>query len=152
MPRLEAGAPLTLEAQRRRLNLRLTALVLGQDLCVTLSGGDRPHIGAVAVAQGNAAATVVSLPGHREDALARRLAQELATEIQATVCLACGIHLDNIRPEEIRDALELAESLVQLLRSHLRDGHPAPKEKDASGPNTSAHPPDKALNPSSRHP
>jgi len=95
---------------------------------VTLSGGNRPHIGAVALGQGGAAATVLGLPAHREDALARRLAQELAMEIQATVCLACGIHLDDIRPEEIRDALELAQDLVRELRRRLRDGHTEPKD------------------------
>ena len=99
---------------------------------MTLSGGDRPHIGAVALGQSGAAASVISLPGHREDALARRLTQELAAETQATVCLACGIHLDNIRPEEIRDALELADELIQRLRSHLRDGYPTPKKTGAS--------------------
>lgn len=131
-PRVAAGASITLEARRGRLHLRLTALFLGQDLCVTLSGGDRPHIGAVALGQSGAAASVISLPGHREDALARRLTQELAAETQATVCLACGIHLDNIRPEEIRDALELADGLIQRLRSHLRDGYPTPKKTGAS--------------------
>ncbi len=119
---------ITLEARRGRLNLRLTAIFMGQDLCVTLSGGDRPHIGAVALSQGGAAAAVLTLPGHREDALAHQLAQELASETQATVCLACGIHLDDIHPEEIRDALELAEGLVRELLSHLRGGHPTPGE------------------------
>lgn len=125
-PRVATSAPITLEARRGRLHLRLTAHFLGQDLCVTLSGGDRPHIGAVALGQSGAAASVISLPGHREDALARRLAQELATETQTTVCLACGIHLDHIRPEEIEDALELAEALVQRLCNHLQDGPPSP--------------------------
>ncbi len=128
---MAVGTPITLEARRGRLHLRLTALFLGQDLCVTLSGGDRPHIGAVALGQGGAEATVLGLPGHREDTLARRLAQELAIGIQATVCLACGIHLDNIRPEEIQDALELAQDLVQELRRRLRDGHTEPKEAGA---------------------
>lgn len=124
--RAAAEAPLTLEACRGRLRLRLTALFLGQDLCVTLTGGDRPHIGAVALGHRNAEATVITLPGHREDALTHRLAQKLATETQTTVCLACGIHLDHIRPEEIEDALELAEALVQRLCNQMQDGPSGP--------------------------
>ncbi len=115
---------ITLEAHRGRLNLRLTAIFMGQDLCVTLSGGDRPHIGAVALGQGSVAVDVLSLPGHREDTLAHQFAQELATEIQATVCVACGVHLDNIHPEEIQDALELAQNLAQELRRRLRERPP----------------------------
>jgi len=126
------GELITLEARRGRLNLRLTATFMGQDLCVTLSGGDRPHIGAAALSQSGAAAAVLTLPGHREDALARNLAQQLATETQATVCLACGIHLDDIRPDEIREALELAEGLVRELLCHLRNGHPIPTEADGT--------------------
>jgi len=118
------GELITLEARRGRLNLRLTATFMGQDLCVALSGGDRPHIGAAALSQGGAAAAVLTLPGHREDALARKLAQELATATQTTVCVACGIHLDDIHPEEIQDALELAQDLTQELRRRLRERPP----------------------------
>ena len=124
----QAARPIILETRRGRLHLRLAALFLGQDLCVTLSGGDRPHIGAVALGQSGASARVLSVPGHREEALALRLARDLASEIQATVCLACGIHLDGIRPEEIQDALELAEALVRDLPGHLRNGHPEAAE------------------------
>ncbi len=128
----DTDQPITLEARRGRLHLRLTALYLGQDLSVTLSGGDRPHIGAVALGQSDVSVRVLSVPGHREEILALRLAQDLATKIQATVCLACGIHLDRIRPEEIQDALELAEALVRELPGHLRSGHPEAEESASS--------------------
>jgi hypothetical protein len=109
--------------------LRLTCQPLGRDLAVTLSGGDRAHIGAVAVGQprpsgregGAAAATtsVITLPGHREDELARTLAARFAAALDAVVCVACGIHLDGIRPEELAEVQELAEELAGAALARL---------------------------------
>ena len=59
--------------ERGRIQLHLYCLRMGQDLCVTLSGGDRAHIGAVALSQPNAkektgvTTAVIALPGHREE-------------------------------------------------------------------------------------
>jgi hypothetical protein len=126
--------PLTLTRERGRAALRLTCVPMGRDLAVALAGGDRPHIGAVAVSQprpshledgGTSATTsVITLPGHKEDDLARTLAARLASELDVTVCVACGIHLDRIRPEELRDVLELAADLADELLNQLRLASP----------------------------
>lgn len=114
---------IVLKAQRGRIALTMTGLRLGRDLCVTLSGGEREHIGAVAVCQGSpageATASVVALPGHREDQLARATASRLATRLDAVVCVACGIHLEKILPEEIAGVLEMAEELTGRLIQRL---------------------------------
>ena len=112
---------LTLAARRGRITLRLTATRMGNDLCVTLSGGDQAHIGAVALSQagpsldGSPSTSVLTLAGHREDDLARALASRLAESLRATVCVACGIHVDGIRPEEFQAITDLAGQLGQEL-------------------------------------
>ncbi|HWQ10104.1 MAG TPA: hypothetical protein VN436_13380 [Holophaga sp.] len=114
-------------AQKGRATLTLTCIRMGEDLCVTLAGGDREHIGAVALAQACASAadpahrtstcSVLALPGHREDGLARTLASRLSAALGATVCVACGIHLEAIASAEIEDVLAMAEELgAELLR------------------------------------
>ena len=35
--------------ERDGLQVKLTAIPMGEDLCVTIGGGDKPHIGAVAL-------------------------------------------------------------------------------------------------------
>lgn len=110
---------LELEAERGRIKLKMTALRLGQDLSVTLSGGDRPHIGAVALAHPNEATSALTLPQHRESELAQEIASQLATRLNATVCVACGIHLDDILEIEIRDVLDMAQALTQKLGDQL---------------------------------
>jgi hypothetical protein len=67
---------------RDRLVLTMSAISMGEDLCVALYGGDRPHIGAVAISQprpsladpavASATTSVVAVLGHKEDMLAAR--------------------------------------------------------------------------------
>lgn len=115
---------IALSASRGRVALRLTAVRLGADLAVTISGGERPHVGAVAVSQprpsGDGATTsVIAIVGHREDEVARKVAARLAAATRGIVTVTCGIHVDAIRPEEIDDVRrmcdELAEQLLRLL-------------------------------------
>jgi gallate decarboxylase subunit D len=130
--------PITLMAARGRLKLRLVCVSMGDDLLLALTGGDREHVGAVALAQGrpsleaggapSATTSVLALLGHKEDDLARRLATRLANRIGSVVCLACGIHLDRITAEELASVENLAEELGEELLARLRDrpGEAAP--------------------------
>jgi hypothetical protein len=114
--------PLILTRARGRIALRLVCVPMGRDLAVTLDGGDRAHIGAVAVSQArpshapgggtSATTSVIALLGHKEDDLARSVASRLASELDATVCVACGIHLEGARPEELTEVLALAEEMA----------------------------------------
>jgi gallate decarboxylase subunit D len=116
----------TEETRRRgRLTLRMSTLWMGRDLSVALRGGDREHIGAVAVSQprpslsasgtNSATTSVIALLGHKEDELARRVAGRLAAALDATVCVACGVHVDSITAAEIRDVEEMADELADAL-------------------------------------
>lgn len=120
------------EARQGRLTLRLEAVPMGRDLTVALSGGDHPHIGAVALSQPraslapggprSASTSVLTLLGHKEDDLARNLAARLAAALDTTVCVTCGIHLDQVLPEELVDVAALAEGLATDLVSRLLPG------------------------------
>lgn len=105
--------------------ITIEALPMGDDLAIALAGGERPHIGAVAVAQPHpglddpartsATASTIALVGHREDMLARGLANRIAAATGKVVALACGIHYDNLSAEEIDAVTSLAERLVDRL-------------------------------------
>ncbi|HEX7625078.1 MAG TPA: hypothetical protein VF400_15980 [Anaeromyxobacteraceae bacterium] len=121
-----------LSRTRGRVAVRLTAARLGADLALTLSGGDRPHIGAVAVSQprpsllgggGTSTTTsVIALLGHKEDELARQVAARVALATAGTVCVACGIHLEAISAAELEDVRALAEELATELLVRLAAG------------------------------
>jgi len=123
---MPAQDPMVLTAERGRVALRMVCVPMGRDLAVTLCGGDRAHIGAVAVAQArashrtdnaaggvaSASTSVITLPGHKEDDLARTLAARFAARLDAVVSVSCGIHLDALGQDELKDILDLAEELA----------------------------------------
>ena len=69
----------------------------------------------------NATTSVLTLRGHREDELAERVAARVASRMETTVCVACGIHVEAIRPEELTEVLAMAEDLTEHLLERLRD-------------------------------
>lgn len=114
-----------------RFVLTMTALPVGKDFAVTLSGGEPPHIGAVAVAQPrpslkkdgstSSTASVIALVGHKEDMLARKVALHMAKELQTVVSVSCGVHLDDVTDDEIQQILGLSDSLMHMLIAKVRE-------------------------------
>jgi gallate decarboxylase subunit D len=125
----EPSEPLVVTAGRGTRRLTAVACRAGDDVVVTLTGGERPHVGCVVLAQPHAAgdgsarvrvtSTVVAIPPHREEALARPLAERLARTLDATVVVSAGVHDDNLSPEGIADYVRLGEGLAVALLEAL---------------------------------
>ena len=113
-----------------RVKLAIVGRWIGpEDVVVELTGGDRPHIGAVALAQirpslknpneASATTSVLTCLGHQEDDLARGIASRIAKRAKMNAVVICGIHLDDISEEEIRDVLTgaalLEEEILQWI-------------------------------------
>jgi gallate decarboxylase subunit D len=106
-------------------DLEASVRFIGKDLLVAVWGGERPHVGAVAIAQPrpslkdpervSATASVVCLLGHKEDDLAKAVAEILAAAMNTTVVVTAGIHWDNLDAEEINQVLRNSEILVDLI-------------------------------------
>lgn len=134
MTTTDAGPAFHFGETFRGAAITLEALPMGEDLAIALSGGERPHIGAVAVAQPHpglddpdrtsATASTIALVGHREDMLARGLANRIAAATGRVVALACGIHYDDLSAEEIDAVTATAGRLVdRLLLALRREAH-----------------------------
>ena len=88
-----------------RAELVLDHKQIGSDHVLTLTGGEE-HIGAVAVGSfdgksGHASASVISLPGHRDEGIALDGARRVSEVTKAATVFIVGIHLDNITKDEI---------------------------------------------------
>ncbi|PIE64862.1 MAG: hypothetical protein CSA26_05895 [Desulfobacterales bacterium] len=106
---------------------------LGDDLNISLSGGDRGHIGAVALAQARpgladsteirASTSVITVCGHKEDRIACEIAERVAVEINGIVSVACGIHVTDATRDQIESILVSARLLTDRLLQHIKTLH-----------------------------
>lgn len=105
--------------------LELSVVRLGEDLSVTISGGDRPHIGSVALAvpresltgDGSISSTVsvINVVGHKDDVICTEVAGLVASAANCVVTVSCGIHFDGISPEQMRILAASPPKLAQLI-------------------------------------
>lgn len=102
--------------------VELTLSSVGKDLLLRIAGGDKPHIGAVALAQPypkgerlTACASVLCAYGHREAELAQEAARRLAKKHGVIVSCVCGVHFDGIAPEQIPELVARILEEVELL-------------------------------------
>ncbi len=98
---------------------------VGDDLVVTVSGGTQPHVGSVVLAAPrpsgsdpsarSATSSILNLPGHKDEPVARRIAERLAIELGHAVVVTAGIHEDGLDTAGIESYLELARRLEDAL-------------------------------------
>jgi hypothetical protein len=115
------------ETSGRAIQARVVAA--GDDLVIVVGGGDRPHVGVVVLAQPvpsrtgpgkhSASVTVVTIPPHKEESIARSVAERVASELRRVVVVTAGVHEDDIDSDGIGEYLrlgdELADELVRVL-------------------------------------
>ena len=108
----------------------------GGDLCIVLTGGDRPHIGTVTLSvarpsladatRTSATTSVLNLTGHKDGEAAQYVSQRLAAALGATVVVTGGIHVNAIQPGEIRTVLHLVDRLTLALVDLLKADRKTP--------------------------
>ncbi|MCB2189505.1 MAG: hypothetical protein KQJ78_24060 [Deltaproteobacteria bacterium] len=109
-------------------NLTAQCLWAGPDLLVLVTAGDAPHLGAVAAAtprpsladpaRTSATASVLTYLGHKEDALAKELAEHLAARLGVKVVVAAGAHWDGLDQAGIAQVGQNSRRLGQLILEH----------------------------------
>ena len=115
----------TIHTDEGSYDLSANIRLIGQDVLVAIWGGEKPHIGAVAVAQPrpslkdpdvtSASASVICLVGHKEDELAKAAAEILAATFNTHVVVTAGIHWDNLDPQGIQQIIQNSEVLVDRI-------------------------------------
>jgi hypothetical protein len=97
--------------------------IVGDDLVVAVGGGERPHVGVVVLAQPVAsrapASSVLTIPPHKEEPIARAIAERLAAELGRVTVVTAGIHDDDIDADGIACYLRLGEELEEALIQEL---------------------------------
>jgi len=96
---------------------------IGDDIHITLQGGENPHIGCVVLAvprpsmEGNgtrsSTASVLNVTGHKDEILCRWLAEQMAARENAVTVCCGGFHMDHITKEQIREVKEAVEEIIK---------------------------------------
>ncbi len=121
------------EAGEGRCKVFLEAALTPGGVSINLFGGERPHVGAVALcfpwplasdpAKIETTAAVLPLPGHKDGELAGEVAKKIARACHLPVAVVAGLHIDNAQPQEIEGLVEAshraAEELIAWLASQL---------------------------------
>ena len=104
--------------------------LIGADLLVVITGGDKPHIGSVAVAMPrpslqnrrviSATSSVYNMPGHKDQVIAQRVSEVLSSKLNCTVAVMAGFHSDGISEKGIKKVIENAEILAQKIHAALK--------------------------------
>ncbi len=105
-----------------RVEVSLRAVRVGEDLVVIIDGG-ASHVGAVAAGtncDGMAVSSVITMPGHRDDRIAKDAAERISKKLSCNCAVIAGVHYEDITAQEIKDVLILSNSLVEELEGALR--------------------------------
>lgn len=102
----------------------------GKDWSITIGGGTRSHIGAVAIGLPrpsltdteitSASVSSFCVPGHKDDEVARDAAYQLSSVLDCCVSVACGIHVDDASSEDVERLLQNYHALIEMLILHMK--------------------------------
>ena len=102
---------------------------VGDDLVIVVGGGEQPHVGCVVLAQPtpsktagrtwSASCSVLTIPPHKEEPIARGIAVRLAETIGRPIVVTAGVHDDDLDAEGVSVYLRLGEELAEALVSAL---------------------------------
>ena len=97
------------------LGKQITATLLdtGAGISVLIEGGDKGHIGAVAIKQPGKELISHQFETHREGIVAERWADALCSCLGQPVVVSAGVHYDNITKEQIEIVLNGLEEMLQ---------------------------------------
>ncbi|NLL39185.1 MAG: hypothetical protein GX254_06340 [Clostridiales bacterium] len=111
------------------ITLKACAVKMGRDLCVSVTGGDSPHIGSCSVSiarpsmldekKTSSTTSTINITGHKDDAVGNKISSRLSAQLNVNVAVICGIHIDDISQEAIGEVLSLADELTEKILKEL---------------------------------
>ena len=109
---------------------RLDAWVreVGGDVVVAIGGGECPHVGCVVLAvpspkpgrtEPSPSISVLTIPPHKEEPIARPVAENLCRRLGRVTVVTAGVHEDGIDRAGIEVYLRLAGDLAEAILDRL---------------------------------
>ncbi len=116
-----------LERKAGRHSIYLEAKEIGNDLLISIHGGDEHHIGGVSIAYVTPShyrdASTVSLssltfPGHKDYIVANSAAEKICKSVERSTVVTVGIHYEKATKQDIDEIVRVVDALVDDLLEH----------------------------------
>lgn len=99
-----------------KFKVEMSAKFTGDGISVLLTGGEKPHIGAVVLSvprpslagasRTSCNSWVIPVLGHKDDEIAKPVAEKLSFAAGQVVAVAAGIHVDAAEPDDIKKIVD----------------------------------------------
>jgi hypothetical protein len=110
--------------------VNLIATITMDGLIVNIVGGEKPHVGAVALgiprpslrnsSKPSATTSVLTVTGHKDDEVARPAAEILARELDQTAVVVAGLHIEDATEEDLKKLTNNSMRAVQSLLNEMK--------------------------------
>lgn len=117
------------QAGEGRLRITLLVTMTREGLVVQIYGGEKPHVGAVALSlprpglanpeKVSCNTTVLPLLGHKDDEIAKPVAEEIVKVWGSPVVVVAGIHVDDAGEKEIERLIKNCREATRALINDL---------------------------------
>lgn len=94
----------------------------GAGVNILIEGGEKGHIGAVAVAQSGKVTDSIVFPSHKEDVICEQWAARVSSVYNGPVVVEAGVHYEHITKEQIQEILDALDKELINLEKVLRTG------------------------------
>jgi hypothetical protein len=88
---------------------------IGEDLIYILGGGERSHIGGVAICEPGKKTQSVRLEDHYDDIILTPIAEAACKKYNTKVVAVGGVHVDNATKEEINKLVKNCKELIKCI-------------------------------------
>ncbi|MGG7057764.1 hypothetical protein ACQPUZ_05640 [Clostridium tertium] len=108
-----------IEKDYRNINIKLELIEIGNDICIIISGGDRPHIGAISIYSKEEGIQTISLKNHKDYIIGEMCINNIKDMPLGNISVSSGIHLDDITKNQIDDVYKICNSIFKELKKKL---------------------------------
>ncbi len=112
-----------------KYKVKLVVIKSGEDLTVIISGGEKPHIGAMAISiprpslkdsnKVSTSTSVFTLIGHKEDELSKQIAENITKITKKITVVIVGLHIEKATAQDIEYLIQNTQKAVGKLRRKL---------------------------------
>lgn len=107
------------------------AVFLGEDLIITVGGGEKDHVGSVVISiprksraresMLSVTSSVFNVSGHKDEVIIREVAEKACMACGCVVVCAGGVHVDNADERDIEMLVRNGKKLAELVANRVKN-------------------------------